>query len=240
MDTILAVSSSYLDPLYENAQQYNFKLQAYSDFKNAIKGLSYVNKTDLIGIAIVDDHIRDKEGLELFLHSCDIVGDLNILFAVLRDEKIFYSLKVKNLHVEFVPDIEVFTDIIINREIFGTLLLHKFKPYKLKETVQDTTKHHIPRLSYTPLVSVNVTNILKPVDLIHSYEQCIETDEFLLECKRSNRILYELRLLYLKNWYGQDKNSDYVHVYNEIIKTDSDELFCQYISLMELIKGGEI
>lgn len=238
MDTILAISSSYMDPLFVNAKKYNFKLQAYSDFKSALRGLSYVNKTDLIGIAIVDDFIQDREGLTTFLHSCEIIGDLNILFATLKDERVYINLKVKNLHIEYVPDIEVFTDIIINKEIFGTLLLHKFEPYKLKEGISDISRPSIPRLNYTPLFSTNILSVLKPIDLIHTFEEIVQVDEVLLECKRSNSILYDLRLLYLKNWYGCDENSDYERLYEEIRKVNDDALFCQYTSILELIKGG--
>ena len=240
MGTILVVSSSYLDPLFENAKNYNFKLQAYSDFQSAIRGLSYVNKLDIIGVAIVDDRIYDTEGLKAFLASCDLIGNLNVLFATLREEKCFFSLKVKNTHLEYVPNIEVFTDITINKEVFGTLLLHKYAPYKLKKTLKEGESLQIPRLSYAPLISAQVLNVLSPVDLKHSFNESISTDNLLIAYGKSDEILYALRLLYIKNWYGNDNEEDYVSAKNAIMQVQNDELFCQYMSLLELIHGGDV
>lgn len=238
MDVIFVVSSSYLEPLFKHAKKFKFKLQAYSDFKTAAKRIAYVNKADIIGVAIVDDRIEDKQGLDEFLHACNVIGDLNVLFATLKEEKSFLSLKPGNLHVSYIPSLEVFTDITITRDIYGSLLLKKFEPYKLKRDETNNTPYTIPRLNYSPIISTNILNVLQPANLIHTLQEAIETDENLLEYKNTNQMLYQLRLLYLKNWYGQAKKSDYKELYEKIMNVKDDILFCQYMSILEMISGG--
>lgn len=237
MDTIFAVSRDYIEPLYKNAVGYDFKLQAYSDFSMALKGLSLTNKCDLIGVAILDDDIYDLKGFLRFIKSFKLLEDIPLLIMLNKKSKAMSQ--IPKLGVKAVVDTsqEFFTDITINQDVFGYLLLKRFDPYIIKPVKPETPDYSVPTLHYKPIFSPVALKILKPPDFQHKISDTYDNDTIYAEMEDKDSLLAKLRLLYLKRWLGENDSKLHKEISATVNKIEDVDLFCLYSALLYEIGG---
>ena len=238
MATNFAVSSGLIEPLYDNAQKYDFSLQAYGNFDLACKKLVYVNSSDLIGIAVVDEVIEDEKGFDKFLGYCDCIQGAVVLVACNRKYVVPSVINSHKTRILCVNDIEVFTDLVINRDVYGALLLEKFEPYKIrrKEEVQGTWG--VATLSYTPLFSKYVLKITE-LPNIESIELGADADKIYNELVDVDPILANLRKIYLQHWENKIDSSFEESTLEKILTIEDEKTFCSFMSLFQSIVAGE-
>lgn len=237
MNTIFAVSRDYIEPLYSNAQKYDFKLQAYSDFSQAKKGLSFVNKCDIIGIAILDDDIYDVDGFVSFVKYIKLLGDVPLTIILNKKSKTLEKLPPMGIVAAVDVSQEFFTDITINKDVFGALLLKRFEPYLIHQREVSTVKYEIPTIHYQPLFSPAVLKVLTIPNFTTTLSENYNEDSIYAELKDKNSLLACLRLLYLKKWLGENDYKLRNEVEEEIEKIEDADLYCLYSAVLYEIGG---
>ena len=231
MKIIYVISPTFLKSLYKEALHYDFKLQGYGNVTNALKGLLKTNIDDILGFAYVNTRLpSNTKPLEFFMKTCGMLSECydkpkKFLFAIqdttgLED---IFSQDFGNLEFSFLPDTEVYTDLEINRGIFGSILKYNYDPYrtivvgkqsesKLKNvedgsmTKSDLVKllDDFNRLEYTQPINPYFLKVFEPFHMMNSLQRTIEDDEIFQDYKEYNKLYavfrrVRLSLQYVKN-----------------------------------------
>ena len=159
MKIIFVISPDYLEPLFNEAKKYDFKIQGYSTIQEAAKGLIKTNVYDILGFTFVSRTLpKDSSHLKSFLSLCNSMNVRKKFLFALNDNsrlhELFTDHNYSNLDISYLNAIEVMTDIEINQNIFGSILKYNYAPYKL-DAKQDSEfrKTQLPRLEYKPVIN---------------------------------------------------------------------------------------
>lgn len=228
---IYVISPTFLKSLYKEALHYDFKLQGYGNVTNALKGLLKTNIDDILGFAYVNTRLpSNTQPLEFFIKTCGMLSECydrpkKFLFA-LQDttglEDIF-SQDFGNLEFSFLPDTDVYTDLEINRGIFGSILKYNYDPYrsivvgkqsesKLKNvedgsmTKSDLVKllDDFNRLEYIQPINPYFLNVFESFHMMDSLKRTIEDDEIYQDYEEYNKLYATLRRVHLSIQYVQN------------------------------------
>lgn len=226
MKIIYAISPTYLNSLFKEAVKYDFKLQGYGNVTNAIKGLLKTNISDILGFAYVNTMLPENlEPLKQFIDLCGMISECEpvpkkFIFALqdMEDFEKIFDHDYGNLDFSYIPNIEVFTDIEINRGIFGSILKHNYNPYSsitigkkenkldvnsIELTKNDLLKLHddFPKLEYNHAINPYFLKIFDEFHLLDSLKSTIEYDEVYQDYLIYNKLFAKLREIYLKIGY---------------------------------------
>ncbi len=244
MKVLFLISPQYLNALFEESKKYEFALQGYGNFNNAHKGLMYTNLSDVLGFAFVADALPSNLAkLKAFIKLVNVMSSvkkITFLFA-LRDnsglEKIVNTKRYKNITFKYIPGIEVFTDVVINKGIFGSILLDNYAPYVLKVTEKHEFSEDIPCLSYKPLFTKYVMSVLDTPEFLSSLEETLEYDVYYSEVSKFNSTLGSLRECYLRFLFNEDVSEDLSAIENSLHSVDNPIDFCNYNAVLYCLKN---
>lgn len=238
MKSIFMVSPNYLEISYNEALKYEFTLQGYGSCENGSKGLLKINVTDVLGYVYFAQRLpADLSSLEEFIYRCNLMGgNRKFIFALLDTSRI-NQLNLKsyhNLRFGLINIEEIVTDTVINRDIFGSLLLDNYTPYSI-EGIDNTIpeNQYVYRLRYKPLFSSYILDCLRKVNRAESFEQTLMNDEIYLKYCKDNSILAKFREYYIKTYY--QANLDNSHL-QQLIQDNLDNInYGVYSALLALI-----
>ena len=148
--------------------------------------------------------------------------------------KQYENLKFSVVHIE-----EVITDTVINRDIYGSILLCNFEPYVFEEkrrVIPDV--QHVCRLQYHPLFNPYVLKCLQKVNLAENLEDTIQNDEVLFMYQRDHSILAEFRKFYIESFYSDEMNKS--SLYKLIEGEVNTQNYSIYRALIELISSDRV
>ena len=215
MKIIYVISPTFLKSLYKEALHYDFKLQGYGNVTNALKGLLCTNIDDILGFAYVNTRLPyNTEPLEVFIQTCGMLSECydtpkKFLFALQDTEGLeeIFNQDYGNLEFSYLPDVEVFTDLEINRGIFGSILKYNYDPYrtvtvgrksesKLK-SVEDGTLakadlvkllDDFNRLEYVQAINPYFLKVFEPFHMLDNLKRTVEDDEIFQDYSEYNKL----------------------------------------------------
>lgn len=228
MKIIYVISPTFLKSLYKEALHYDFKLQGYGNVTNALKGLLCTNIDDILGFAYVNTRLPyNTEPLEVFIQTCGMLSECydtpkKFLFALQDTEGLeeIFNQDYGNLEFSYLPDVEVFTDLEINRGIFGSILKYNYDPYrtvivgrksesKLK-SVEDGTLakadlvkllDDFNRLEYVQAINPYFLKVFEPFHMLDNLKRTVEDDEIFQDYSEYNKLYANLRKVHLSIKY---------------------------------------
>jgi len=241
MKTIFVVSPDYLDVLYHEAIKYDFVLQGYGDVSKALQGLLQVNVSDVLGFVVLADNIESiAEDLYNLFFAIDLIESPKKLLLVSRGSNPFdiAVLKKDYPHVNFhqLLNLEVITDEIINREVFGSILLDNYEPYIFDNKKSLPIKvEKTEYLSFDPVIPSYVTDCLNEVLIMNTVDQTLEADTVFSRYDKDKSKLLWFRKNYIYKVCGVPIDEDRLL---RIIEEERGNSFmhCIYYALYELIK----
>lgn len=243
MKVIYLISPDYLEPAYKLAKPYNFKLQGYGSVQVAIKRLITSNISDILGFVYFAERLPENpEDLIQFMKLCDSLKvRKKFLFALQQSEglaQVLSQIKLKYLQVFKVnPDIDIVTDVVINKQIFGSILADNFSPYYLKEENNKELDLSQYRLQYQPLFNDSVFRIMGPVTFYDSFDNTLIHDNTYNELVKNQKQLAELRKLYIQKMFNIPL--DFSKVLQNLDELNN-ERYCIYRALIYLIGGADV
>ena len=214
MDVIFTVSPDYLKPMLEISREYDsFYIQGYPTFSSANVGLHKTNISDIIGFLIVVEDFGENlnDAIYFFESLLLIEPKVPILFSVNDREGLFEILRghdLEGLKVQYLNMSEIVTDRFIRRNLFGTILKDCRKPYRYAFKKEDIKKEPIPittlpsqkfSANLSRLKIITLERATMSMSLAHT--KIIDTNLKQLE---EVPILYNIRLLYLHEIYGEN------------------------------------
>lgn len=203
--TIFVVSPMYLEAIYNESKKYNFDLQGYGSFKRACNGLLYSNQSDIIGFAFLGDHLPTKHSKDFqymiqFFNLIELM-QANKKFVISTDEPVtpWSSLFKKYKSIRFVktPDYDFVSDVVINKQIFGSLLLDTSKPYTFSKPAEESFDFKAPKLEYVPLFSDAQIQCISTVEVLDTVERTLLNDSVYQRFKADKAYLGIFRKYYV-------------------------------------------
>ena len=243
MGSIFMISPDYLEVCYNEIKKYECTLQGYGNFESGLRGLLKTNVSDILGYVFLSQALpKDREIFHEFLYRCNLCGgDKKFLIALLDTtglSEINFSL-YPNLRFGYIAITEVITNVTINRDIFGSILLDNFEPYKFTDTEQaipDLQKNY--RLQYKPLFSSYILDCLQRVHLMDTLDETLLGDKVLYKYKKDNSILAAFREHYIKTYFSD--NVDNSHLFDLISAESNGFTYGVYRSLINLISDNHV
>lgn len=224
--TIFAVSDLWLDALYEEALNYNFTLQGYGNFSDAIDAITYVNQFDIIGFLCFMENYDQTFFKFLDILNLIVKSKTVLLYSPIT---IDYS-RYNNIRFKVISREPIITDIVVNRYMFGTLLLDVFKPYELYEENDILGDLTTKTFRCTPFISKNITDIFEKV----VYDESV--DAVCARLKNRNELLYDMRVLYVRGLFSNKFDSELSNSIKKRIDCISDSfMYCNLNTAYNLI-----
>lgn len=214
MKTVILLSPDYLDDLFNESEKYSFTIHGYGNPNLASRGLLYVNASEILGFAAVFEMFPTEGSVDFmnflsFVKKCDLLG-IEKKFVIVSRSKIpiqRLQKEVKWLKVEAISDLDFLTDTIINKSIFGNILLDNYEPYQIHPEVKMVIGElESPTLSYTPAVPEFATDVFKPVNKMDNWENTVKYDQVIQKYRDVNILVVELRKLYILSVFGLESS----------------------------------
>lgn len=248
MKVIYVVSPDYLEAILNESQKYSFAIQGYGDLDRACKGLCYVNVLDILGFGYVADTFPEP-GSPLYDKFINFVSKCSLLGA---DKKFVLVTKetvpdiggdlYRFSNLEFVSVVEKngFTDITLNRNFFGSILLANYQPYNFNGEHEEA--YHLSDCSCRVLKCPKVIpdfmlDILAPVSRLDSCASTIENDPVICRYVDSNEVVLSLRTIKIMRQLGADYESEKRDVLCSIEKMP-EVLYGLYTSVLAMIEDN--
>lgn len=243
MGIIFVISPVYLEALYEEAKPFDFRLQGYGNFTDACEGLLYTNVKDIIGYAYVADNLpKDLKEFDRFLSYCNLIATEETTFMLaIKDERNLADLKgfakYKKINFSHIPNIEVFTDLLIKRDIYGSLLLSKYEPYQLNVEPQKHFLHDISTIEYKPLFNNVILSLFNKPYLMRNVEETLKNDEIYNDVSKYSAPLEIMRRMLVMLYFGKSIIPQLEEARQLILKVEDPIEFCNYSALLKLLEG---
>lgn len=257
---IYVISPTFLKSLYKEALHYDFKIQGYGNVTNAIKGLLKTNINDILGFAYVNTRLpQNVEPLKYFMYLCGILTDgcsesKRFLFALQDNDGLedLFTQDYGNLEFSYLPDIEAFTDLEINRGVFGSILKHNYNPYRnitvglhknnrLKNvedgslTKADLVKllDEFPSLEYIYVINPYFLKVFDDCQIFDSLKRTVEEDAVYQDYLEYNKLYSQLRRVFLSLKFLHSS----ISLHRTLAKTSNKQLTL-YKNLIDSLNSG--
>lgn len=238
MKSIFMISPDFLEVSYKEALKYDFTLQGYGNFVDGKNGLLKINRQDLLGFVYFATSLPENlEELMDFLHYCDLMGKNSMFLFALLNTKGLSAINLaefSNLCFAYLGIEEVVTDKVLNRDIFGTILLQNYEPYTFEEEKSEVPSvFSVERLQYRPIFSNYVLQCLSKVNLSDSFEKTVAYDEVYRNYSKDNELLAEIRKFYIETFFHDSIDNSYLF---ELIDQEDGSLnYGMYKALINLV-----
>lgn len=238
MKSIFMISPDFLEVSYKEALKYDFTLQGYGNFVDGKNGLLKINRQDLLGFVYFATSLPENlEELMDFLHYCDLMGNNSMFLFALLNTKGLSAINLaefSNLCFVYLGIEEVVTDKVLNRDIFGTILLQNYEPYTFEEEKPEVPSvFSVERLQYRPIFSNYVLQCLSKVNLSDSFEKTVAYDEVYRNYSKDNELLAEIRKFYIETFFHDSIDNSYLF---ELIDQEGGSLnYGMYKALINLV-----
>lgn len=230
--------------LSAEAVNYTFVLHMFGNFDDVLReGLMYLNGIDMLGFAYVAEDAPRKgdaeyKHLEKFLEICNqVYGGRKFVFCCRESAPDLKQLVQRFSGIKCVvkDNVEMITDVVINKDVFGSILLSRYEPYRLTDEVVSREYYNgCPEMHYKPLIPPDFFKLFEPVHFMPTGELTCENDE-VWNVLQDNVLLQMLRELRIHGYFQEDTTELEMKM-DEII--DSLDKPGVYIAVKQLIKEG--
>lgn len=246
MKIIMVISPDYLSAVYEESKKYSFMIQGYGSFAEACKRLLRVNSGNLLGIAYLGENLpqagsKEYKAMCEFMKYCDLLEDSKKMVFVIQgaEQGLSQATKeLKQLRVFVTSGEPVITDSVINKQIFGSILLDTREAYKLQEDNSSTRDNNDDfLLQYTPMIGQMYLQCFSPIEVLSTAQETLENDQVYKSCKdNENSLLALLRKRCIQKKFDiSDTRLDEV-IKSSIAELNDDVAWC----LCNLLKESEL
>jgi hypothetical protein len=247
---IFCVSPDYLKSIHKESKDYNFNLQGYGNLELGINGLMKTNISELYGFCYVAETLPSKvKLLKKFVELCDKISEHSsykkrFVFCLKSDaglSQLINLLQTSNIEI-YLSRFEELTDMIIRREIFGTILESHLNPFSKRKYSELLFPSSFKTLRYVSIMPPRVLKALEPVRFRETLESTVIEDNFLSENRSNKDFLYLLRFYFIKSRF--EGSSNIQMEIEEILKNTKDpylktsyELLYSYVKLRGIKEG---
>lgn len=250
MGVVFVVSPVYLEAIFMESKKYQFDFQGYGTFRKASSGLMTVNAADCLGFAFVGVSLPAK-GTEEYKAMLDFFSRCNMMRASKKVVLIVQNgipssyvkvfKKLSFLRFAVVDRFEFMSDVLINRNLFGSILLDNYKPYQFGRHKQERRREFsCNTLTYKPLVNGASTACIDPFERLESLSLTLENDAVYQSYRKSGSAMVALRRYFITRDFKEDcsKELNDAEASVESLRQDTTA-WCLAKSLLRIIEEQE-
>lgn len=206
------VSPEYLMPIVEQSKDYSFKVKGFSDCTRAYNNLAGTNQANILGYILVYEEVPDNStDLVEFINFVNLIGtkDTIVLVAFRYTdgfEQLMDFLELDNITFMYYNDFEVLTDLVIRRNLFGSILVRKFRPYRDIDEPLNLVTTYNQNSNIVPVLPKDILVILSPIIKYDSSQHTIDND-VVVESYKDSIICY-LRINRIKRMFDEEVDFD--------------------------------
>lgn len=206
MKTIVVISPCYLEAVFKEAEKYSFTIQGYGNFGLAQKGIIYTNASDVLGFVYLGNSLPadevERKAMLGFLKSINLMEMSKKFLFIVHDSPDFsgYNLKkYKHLRFARVCGFDYVTDALLNKSLFGSILLDNYEPYVFghREFPAGYTGNNSV-LEYCPVVPGILFEMLDVVHNLGNVDDTISNDIILQRYKGDSLVTSVRKLVIAK------------------------------------------
>lgn len=206
------VSPEYLMPIVEQSKDYSFKVKGFSDCTRAYNNLAGTNQANILGYILVYEEVPDNStDLVEFINFVNLIGTKDtIVLVAFRDidgfEQLMDFLELDNITFMYYNDFEVLTDLVIRRNLFGSILVRKFRPYRDIDEPLNLVTTYNQNSNIVPVLPKDILVILSPIIKYDNSQHTIDND-VVVESYKDSIICY-LRINRIKRMFDEEVDFD--------------------------------
>ena len=194
------------------------------------------NISEIIGFIFVANELTyKKESHKEFIDTCNILcrNKRRKFIYALRNSKglsdVLKKANYDNLNMTYLPDFEILTDTVINKQLFGSVLLDIHEPYLLHEEEKKGVVMQNPKLQFQPLFSEYILNCLSPIDKLNTLEDTKINDSVYQEYLKDEVDLAFIRECMINKLFGIDYDKDKLR--DIVDRREEAQQYCMYRAL---------
>lgn len=233
------VSPDYLMPVIRQSRDYSFKIKGFSDCKRAYNNLATTNQANILGYILLYEEVPDNStDLVEFINFLNLIGDKDTLVLLsFKDtdgfEQLLSYLEVDNITFMYYNDFEVLTDLVIKRNLFGSILIRRFRPYKDIDEPLNLVTTYNQNSNVVPVLPKDILMILSPIVKYDNSQHTIDNDVVIQSYKDS--IICYLRINRIKRQFGEEV--DYEGMINRVNSVEGIDKVL-YTTVVNMISSG--
>lgn len=251
MKTIIVISPCYLNAAFQEVKGFSFGMQGYGNFAQAKQRIIRNNSLDVLGFAFLGDTLPRKgstefKNMEEFLKECNLMVPAKKFVIVTKGDIPGYCIKLfkqcSNIRFFSHTGFEFVTDAIIRENVFGSLLMDNYEPYRLRvESTSQLSAFVCPTSSISPIINDYVLNCLSNVTVLDNVHRTIIHDKVYADYKECNSPLARIRELYIRREFGEDISTELKALYESLSSDAQDTTsWCMQFVLVKRLMGGDI
>lgn len=247
IDYVYCVSDCYLRALVAESRPYSFEVKGCCSLEDGLSQLMTINVSEIKGFVILIQDLGEDD--DYFYNLVDLINAINdiseghtlVLGVCYSDnyKQLEGYIDTDNLNVYLVDDIELVTDVIIRRDIYGTIVRNVCEPYLEKPKTKVNDYEEFKSSNVEPIFRESIQRLKEPVVIAPNLRRAVENDEVLASISKDDSIAYFLRSEQINRAYGVDKDNS--SMLDLLLNNVADTSLCHiYKSLYKLIQGGEL
>ena len=215
MKLLYVISPCYLNALRTEADNYNFYIQGYQNFKQANNGLYKRNISDILGFLYFADTIPRKPWeLIKFIRRVDTFAPKGMIFLIsVKDptnlDVIKHNIKTINLTVKCSVKWELVTDVVV-KTAFAPFILSNYDLYedtnigsikKINTSIYNRNSEP-NNIQYRRLFSNNLMEVLSEVNKLETCQETEQADLILNKLISTKSVARQVRLAFIRAHFG--------------------------------------
>lgn len=232
---IYCISPEYSGPLVQESSPFKFETKVFTDCVLGYNHLIMTNQSSILGYLFLYEEIpEDPTDLVDLINFINYIGDKEtvVLLAVNNSKGLDYLLtflNTENIDFGYLSEFEVVTDSFIKRNLFGSILVKKYKPY-LDEIVDfKMVTSFNSNKNLVPVLPNDILSILAPINKLIDVRYTVENDEILNEFK-DNALVSYLRINRIKKLFGEEV--DYEGMVSRVDASDVNNILYRTVCVM--------
>lgn len=246
MGVIFVVSPVYLEAVLTESKKYSFDLQGYGTFRRAVKGLVTLNAADCLGFAFVGESLPKKGSSEYkemldFYNRCNMMGASKKVVLIANSMpqgclKVFRQFS--NLRFVAAGSFDFMTDTLINKNLFGSILLDNYEPYALKKHAPERKREFVcDTLKYSPVVNAATTDCIRPFEKLETLQLTLENDPVYQGYRRTGSSMLAMRKYFITKSFTDDCTSELSAAQQSVEMLRGDvPAWCLAMCMLKMIK----
>ena len=194
---VYLVTPDYMLAIIEESKGYSFSIKAYSDAKMAYNKLAFTNQSSVLGYLLVYEELPEiLDDIVNFINFLNLVGskDTIVLLAVNDpdglEDTLFPALHTDNITFLYLTEYEVMTDLVIRRNLFGSIIIKKFKPYTERVELPNYVTSFNSNKNLVPVLPEDILLIFEPIKILDTVEFTIKHDTVMKNYSENTLLCY--------------------------------------------------
>lgn len=248
MKVVYVISPDFLESIFQESKKYSFELQGYGNFLAASRGIIYTNIMDILGFVYMTENFpatgsKEFEDFLAFAELCDLANADKKFVIITKafpkgiDKKL---KKFSSLRFAVYVETDLVTDVTINQNLFGSILLDNYEPYKLKEDESSGYQDYgCTVLEYCEVVPQNFFDVFAPIHIMETEKDSISLDIVIMKYNEDlGNPLVLLRIIAIL--IKMERNYEpYRDKFLETLKLFKDKRYGIYLAGLRLIEGRQ-